>query len=131
MRQVGQPGRWRKSSLKSENNNWTKPSVTGAPASWVSARLKRSEFTPCVEAMWHLQKLSVEPLLRSSLWQTAPVDCPPGSPPFVNAVVGLAPRPEETPQSLFAKLQTLEKNSGRKPKTILNEPRPLDLDLIA
>ena len=79
----------------------------------------------------HLQKLSVEPLLRSSLWQTAPVDCPPGSPPFVNAVVGLAPRPEETPQSLFAKLQTLEKNSGRKPKTILNEPRPLDLDLIA
>ena len=84
-----------------------------------------------LEAMMHLQKLSVEPLLRSSLWQTAPVDCPPGSPRFVNAVVGLAPRPEETPQSLFAKLQTLEKNSGRKPKTILNEPRPLDLDLIA
>ena len=82
-------------------------------------------------AMAQLQKHSNEPLLRSSLWQTAPVDCPPGSPPFVNATVALVPRPEDTPQSLFAKLQALEKTFGRKPKTILNEPRPLDLDLIA
>jgi 2-amino-4-hydroxy-6-hydroxymethyldihydropteridine diphosphokinase len=81
--------------------------------------------------MDRLQPLSEEPLLRSSLWQTSPVDCPTGSPPFVNAVVGLAPRPEETPESLLAKLQALEKEFGRKPKTVLNEPRPLDLDLIA
>ena len=84
-----------------------------------------------LEAIKHLQKISAEPLLRSSFWETAPVDCPPGSPPFLNAVVALAPRPQETPQSLLAKLQALEKALGRKPKTILNEPRPLDLDLIA
>ena len=84
-----------------------------------------------LRAMDRLQPLSEEPLLRSSLWQTSPVDCPTGSPPFVNAVVGLAPRPEETPESLLAKLQALEKEFGRKPKTVLNEPRPLDLDLIA
>ena len=32
---------------------------------------------------------------------------------------------------MLAKLQALEKEFGRKPKTVLNEARPLDLDLIA
>ena len=41
------------------------------------------------------------------------------------------PRARETPESLLAKLQALEKEFGRKPKKVLNEPRPLDLDLIA
>ena len=78
-----------------------------------------------------LQALSDSPLLKSSLWQTAPVDCPPGSPTFVNAVVGFVPRTGETPESLLAKLQALEKQFGRRPKKEINEPRPLDLDLIA
>jgi len=69
--------------------------------------------------------------LRSSLWQTAPVDCPPGSPAFVNAVVGFRPRDNETPETLLAKLQALEREFGRRPKKVLNETRPLDLDLIA
>ena len=68
---------------------------------------------------------------ESSLWETTPVDCPPGSPVFVNAVVGLIPRAGETPESLLAKLQGLEQEFGRRPKQVLNEPRPLDLDLIA
>jgi len=59
------------------------------------------------------------------------VDCPPDSPKFVNAVVGMVPRKGETPESLLEKLQGLEKEFGRVPKKILNEPRPLDLDLIA
>ncbi len=83
------------------------------------------------QAMKRLQKFSSEPLLQSSLWQTTPVDCPPDSPPFVNAVVGLVSFPNETPESLLEKLQQLEKEFGRVPKNILNEPRPLDLDLIA
>lgn len=82
------------------------------------------------EAIARLQKFSCAPLLQSSLWQTSPVDSPPGSPPFVNAVVGLAPHDGETPESLLAKLQTLEKEFGRRRKQILNEPRPLDLDVI-
>jgi 2-amino-4-hydroxy-6-hydroxymethyldihydropteridine diphosphokinase len=84
-----------------------------------------------LRGMERLEELSDRPLLRSSLWQTTPVDCPPGSPPFVNAVVGLVPRPRETPESLLAKLQALEREFGRQPKKVLNEPRPLDLDLIA
>jgi 2-amino-4-hydroxy-6-hydroxymethyldihydropteridine diphosphokinase len=83
------------------------------------------------DAFRRLQALAVEPIRRSSLWQTAPVDCPPGSPPFTNAAVALTPAPEETPESLLAKLRALEKEFGRQPKTLLNEPRPLDLDLIA
>jgi len=78
-----------------------------------------------------LQSLSDSPILKSSLWRTAPVDCPPGSPDFVNAVVGLVPRTGETPESLLEKLRELEQEFGRQPKKILNEPRPLDLDLIA
>ena len=50
---------------------------------------------------------------------------------FLNAVVGLQPRKKETPESLLKKLLAIEKTFGRKPKTILNEPRSLDLDLIA
>ena len=78
-----------------------------------------------------LQEFSDAPLLKSSFIKTAPVDCPPGSPDFLNAVVGLAPRAGETPESLHAKLQALEKEFGRQPKKVLNEPRLLDLDLIA
>jgi 2-amino-4-hydroxy-6-hydroxymethyldihydropteridine diphosphokinase len=82
-------------------------------------------------AMDRLEDFSRAPLLRSSLWQTSPVDCPPGSMPFVNAVVGLVPETTESPESLLAKLQLLETEFGRQPKRVSNEPRPLDLDLIA
>lgn len=46
-------------------------------------------------------------------------------------MVALIPRPGESPESLLAQLQALETACGRLPKQILNEPRPLDLDLIA
>ncbi len=82
-------------------------------------------------AFAELQKFSTAPLVKSSLWQTTPIDCPPGSPLFLNAVVALVPASFETPETLLEKLQDLEKEFGRQPKKILNEPRPLDLDLIA
>lgn len=81
-------------------------------------------------AMEQLQGLSDQPLAKSRLYETTPVDCPPGSPKFVNAAVGLVPRAGETPETLLTKLQLLEKDFGRQPKKILNEARPLDLDLI-
>lgn len=84
-----------------------------------------------LQAMARLQDFSGEPILKSSLWQTTPVDCPPGSPKFLNAVVRLIPSPGETPETLLARLQALEQEFGRAPKKILNEPRPLDLDIIS
>jgi 2-amino-4-hydroxy-6-hydroxymethyldihydropteridine diphosphokinase len=41
------------------------------------------------------------------------------------------PLPAEMPETLLDKLQTLEREFGRRPKQVHNEPRPLDLDLIA
>ena len=82
-------------------------------------------------ALERLQTFSAGQLQSSSLWQTAPIDCPPGSPPFVNAVAVFVPRENETPESLLGKLQAIEIEFGRAPKLVLNEPRSLDLDLIA
>ena len=82
------------------------------------------------QAIGRLQQLSPVALRASSLWRSTPIDCPPGSPPFINAVVALIPRPGDTPESLLAKLQEIEREFGRAPKQVLNEPRPLDLDLL-
>ena len=84
-----------------------------------------------LRAMDRLREFTEQPLLKSSLWQTAPVDCPPGSPLFVNAVIRLQLRTGQTPDSLLEKLQAVETEFGRRPKKVTNEPRPLDLDLIA
>ena len=83
-----------------------------------------------LDALARLQTFSAAPILKSSLWQTLPADCPPDSPKFVNAVAGFVPRKDETPDTLLHKLRELEREFGRQPKQILNEPRPLDLDLI-
>jgi len=82
-------------------------------------------------AMDRLQSLSDQPILRSSLWKSAPVDCPEGSPDFINAAVGLQPRPDETPESILKKLLQLELEFGNRPRLVVNAPRHLDLDLIA
>ena len=81
-------------------------------------------------AFARLEQFSVVPVRRSSLYRSAPVDCPPGSPDFLNAVAAIIPKPGETPETLLAKLQQLEREFGRRPKLVLNEPRPIDLDLI-
>ena len=84
-----------------------------------------------LDALARTEKFSNRPVLKSSLWQTSPVDCPPGSAPFVNAVAALLPFCDESPESLLKKIRALEKKSGRQAKKVLNEPRVLDLDLIA
>jgi 2-amino-4-hydroxy-6-hydroxymethyldihydropteridine diphosphokinase len=83
------------------------------------------------EAMNRLEALSTRPIVRSSLWRSSPVDCPPGAGDFINAVVEVVPHPGETPESILRQLQQLEREFGRRPKTISNESRPLDLDLLA
>ncbi len=83
------------------------------------------------EAMKQVAALSSGPVKFSSLWITTPVDCPPGSPAFLNAAVGITPATGLEPEELLRQLLHLEKEWGRQPKIVLNEPRPLDLDLIA
>ena len=83
------------------------------------------------EAFRKLEAFSTQPVVRSSLWKSTPVDCPEGSPEFINAVAELAPLDGETAETMLGKLQVLEKEFGRRPKQVMNEARPLDLDLIA
>jgi 2-amino-4-hydroxy-6-hydroxymethyldihydropteridine diphosphokinase len=78
-----------------------------------------------------LENLSEQPVLRSSLHESKPVDCPPGSPDFLNAIVAITPSSSETPESLLVKLQEIEGELGRRPKKLVNEPRPIDLDMVA
>ncbi len=82
-------------------------------------------------AISRLAELTDSPMLQSSIWKTDPVDCPPGSPMFLNAVVAFIPRFSETPETLLKTLQRFEKEFGRKPKALANAPRELDLDIIA
>jgi 2-amino-4-hydroxy-6-hydroxymethyldihydropteridine diphosphokinase len=78
-----------------------------------------------------LQAFSTTPVITSRWMRSKPLNCPPGSPNFLNGVVAIRPFPGETPEALLQKLQALEVEFGRTPKKELNEARPLDLDLIS
>jgi 2-amino-4-hydroxy-6-hydroxymethyldihydropteridine diphosphokinase len=63
--------------------------------------------------------------------ETTPVDCPPGSPAFLNSVAEIE---IETvflpPLKLLSFLQEFELERGRSPLREVNAPRPVDLDII-
>ena len=64
----------------------------------------------------------------SAIHETAPVDAPPHSPPFLNMVVsGFTTL---SPQSLLDALLAIETRHGRVRSGVRNEPRVIDLDLI-
>ena len=69
-------------------------------------------------------------LRQSSLWRTSPVDCPPDSGDFINAVVAFEPRSGLTPDALLMALKLLEREFGRGEPLVRNAPRELDLDLL-
>lgn len=59
--------------------------------------------------------------------ETAPVDCPPGSGPFLNSAAEL--RIDLTIRKFFEHLVSVEKAMGRA-RSIANSPRTIDLDLL-
>jgi 2-amino-4-hydroxy-6-hydroxymethyldihydropteridine diphosphokinase len=67
-------------------------------------------------------------LLLSPVYETAPVDCPPGSPPFLNAAVEI--ETDWSPRRLLALTQGIESELGRPERRERNAPRPIDLDLL-
>jgi len=63
--------------------------------------------------------------------ETVPVDCPPGSPAFLNSVAEIEVDTVFLPPlNLLACLQEFEIEQGRSPLREVNAPRPLDLDII-
>ena len=95
----------------------------------IGSNMGDSELT-LASALPRLQALSATPLVASRWIRSKPVNCPPGSPDFLNGAIAIQPYPGETAETLLAKLQAIEVEFGRKPKSVMNEPRPLDLDLI-
>ena len=67
-------------------------------------------------------------LRLSALIETAPENCPPGSPSFMNAVAKVETK--LTARELLAGLLDVEKQLGRARSGVRNEPRTLDLDLL-
>jgi len=78
-----------------------------------------------------VRRLRAEPGLRviaaSKFYETAPLNCPPGSGDFLNAVVAL--ETERLPEDLLQLFLRIERSFGRV-RAEPNSPRTLDLDLI-
>ncbi|HEY5792399.1 MAG TPA: 2-amino-4-hydroxy-6-hydroxymethyldihydropteridine diphosphokinase [Chthoniobacterales bacterium] len=82
------------------------------------------------KAIESLHELSAAPSLDkiSSVYETRPVNCAPGTPAFLNAVMEI--ETQDAPLALLAKLQALEIAAGRPAIREKNRPRSLDLDLL-
>jgi 2-amino-4-hydroxy-6-hydroxymethyldihydropteridine diphosphokinase len=65
----------------------------------------------------------------SSVVETEPVDAPAGSGRFLNAVV--LGTTQMRPEVLLSSLLAIERKMGRRRRGVRNEPRVIDLDLIA
>ena len=78
-----------------------------------------------------VRRLRAEPGLRvaavSAIYETAPVDCPPDSGDYLNAVLGV--ETDRSPEDLLKLLLHIERQFGRT-RTGPNSPRTLDLDLL-
>lgn len=66
--------------------------------------------------------------LFSALYETEPLDCPAGSPGFLNAAAEIETQLD--PAALLGRLQAAEREAGRLATGTRNSPRPLDLDLL-
>ena len=64
----------------------------------------------------------------ASIYETAPVDCAPGTQAFLNTAIEL--EADILPHDLHAKLKTIETTLGRPPLHERNSPRTLDLDIL-
>jgi 2-amino-4-hydroxy-6-hydroxymethyldihydropteridine diphosphokinase len=81
-------------------------------------------------ARTHLYSLHEDrgPFLCSRIYETEPVDCPPGSPCFLNAAIEIACT--LPPLDLLASLQRIEQTLGRPREHAFHSPRTIDLDIL-
>jgi len=84
------------------------------------------------EGLSFLRSLSIDhQVLESPRIRTAPVDCPPGSGWFLNAVAEIeVDRDKLPPRELLTQLRDFEFACGRPTLRETNAPRSLDLDII-
>jgi 2-amino-4-hydroxy-6-hydroxymethyldihydropteridine diphosphokinase len=68
------------------------------------------------------------PILSSSIYETAPVDCEPGAKEFLNAVMEFGY--EGAPLDLLQKLKQIERSLGRPGDHARNVSRSIDVDFL-
>lgn len=69
-----------------------------------------------------------QPVLKSSVYETEPVGCDPGTASFYNAVMEIGYFGD--PESLLERLRAVEAALGRPAERARNAPRSIDLDLL-
>ncbi|HXO97554.1 MAG TPA: 2-amino-4-hydroxy-6-hydroxymethyldihydropteridine diphosphokinase [Chthoniobacterales bacterium] len=69
-----------------------------------------------------------KPLLVSSVFETSPIDCAPGTNPYLNAAVEI--QFSRHPIVLLDALLGIEREMGRPSKRPRNAPRTIDLDVL-
>ncbi|MDA0294131.1 MAG: 3-methyl-2-oxobutanoate hydroxymethyltransferase [Verrucomicrobia bacterium] len=67
-------------------------------------------------------------LAAAPIYESAPVDCAQGDPPFYNTV--LEYQTDLAPEELLTFTQSIEKNLGRRERHSHNAPREIDLDIL-
>ena len=75
-----------------------------------------------------LSSISTGPVLAAPVYLTEPVNCPPGSPDFLNTVIEIFH--DGTPAELLEKTQEFQRNLGRTEPAERNAPRVIDIDLL-
>jgi 2-amino-4-hydroxy-6-hydroxymethyldihydropteridine diphosphokinase len=82
------------------------------------------------EAFRRIRRLHTgsEPPLVSSIFETSPIDCAPGTDPYLNAAVEI--RFNRPPTVLHDALLHIEREMGRPSKRPRNAPRTIDLDVL-
>ena len=64
------------------------------------------------------------------VFETEPVDCPPGAGPFLNTVVEIPWLPAVSPTTLLTGLRGIENALGRPTRHPRHAPRTVDLDIL-
>jgi 2-amino-4-hydroxy-6-hydroxymethyldihydropteridine diphosphokinase len=75
-----------------------------------------------------LAAISTGPVLTAPVYLTEPVNCPPGSPDFLNTVIEISH--EGTPAELLELTQEFQRRLGRTEAVERNAPRVIDIDLL-
>jgi len=75
-------------------------------------------------------RLGMAAARASSIWCSRPLDCPPASPDFLNAVLAFPVGVASSAGALLSTLQEVERAFGRDRDGGRNAPRTLDLDVL-
>lgn len=112
-----------------------RPSPHGLPGSLMRCGIalganvgeRRANLELAARALAEIAHFS-EPVLKSPLYETEPVDCAAGTPPFLNAVMEIGFF--GTPHDMWDRLRAVETAMGRPLVRDKNAPRMLDLDFL-